>query len=103
MTESGFGPKEFPIQLVWPEALGEAAQVVNQFVISNDLTDPSAVYLLLGHAATPVFLDEAHAAQRLQERGGAVPISARGSFYMTRQNAQKLRDILDNHLKKAEK
>ena len=103
MTEPGAEPRQFPIQFVWPEALGEAAQVVNQFVLANDVSDPGAVYLLLGHAAAPVYLDEAHAAQRLSERGHALPITARGSFYMTRENAKKLRGILDDHLKKGEK
>jgi hypothetical protein len=103
MTESGDKPKEFPIQLVWPEGLADAAQVVNQFVLANDLSDPGALYLLLGHAATPVYLDQAHLEQRLQERGSALPISARGSFYMTRENAEKLRDIIDKHLKKGDK
>lgn len=99
MTEPA-PPGQFPITLVWPEALGETAQVVNQFVMSNDMSNSQAVYLLFGHVATPVYLDPAHAQQRLQERGNSIPVSARGSFYLTRENAAKLRDIIDNHLKK---
>ena len=93
---------EFPINLVWPEALGEAAQVANQFVISDDISDKNGVYLLLGHVSAPVYLDPEVARQRLAERGNSLPISARGAFYMTRLNLEKLRDIINNHLAKSQ-
>jgi len=94
---------DFPIHLVWPEALGETAQVVNQFVIANDISDTGGVYLLLGHVASPVYLEPEVAKQRLEARGNSLPITARGAFYMTRRNLENLRTIIDNHLAKEQK
>jgi hypothetical protein len=104
MTEpSEETPTSWEVRPVWPETLGESAQVVNQFVVSDDVSGPEGVYLLLGHLATPVFLTPEHAQQRFEQLGGAVMVAPRGSFYLTRKNAERLRDILDNHLKKKDK
>jgi hypothetical protein len=91
------------IQSIWPEGLAENPQVVNQFVIANDPAGPEGVYLVFGHLASPVWLSEEHAEQRLKQLGGALTINGRGAFYMTRANAERLRQILDTHLKKDEK
>ena len=88
------------VQAVWPEGMSENAQVVNQFAVADDPAGPGAIYLLLGHLASPVWLSKEHAEQRLKQLGGAVTINGRGAFYMTRENARRLREILDTHLKK---
>lgn len=88
------------VQAIWPEGLSDNAQVVNQFAVADDPAGPGAVYLLFGHLSAPVWLSQEHAEQRLKQLGGAVTISGRGAFYMTRANAERLREILDVHLTK---
>lgn len=90
------------VRAIWPEGLSESAQVVNQFALTDDPAGPGAVYLLFGHLAAPVWLSQDHAKQRLRQLGGAVTIGSRGAFYMTRGNAERLRDALDTHLKKGQ-
>lgn len=90
------------VRAVWPEGLAESAQVANQFALTDDPAGPGGIYLLFGHLAAPVWLSEEHAEQRLKQLGGAVTISPRGAFYMTRATAERLRDTLDLHLKKRE-
>jgi hypothetical protein len=91
------------VQAIWPEGLSEAAQVANQFALTDDPAGPGAVYLMFGHLAAPVWLSQEHAEQRLKQLGGSVTISPRGAFYMTRANAERLRDLLDSHLKRGQK
>ncbi len=101
MTAPETGPG-LQVQAIWPEGLSEGAQVVNQFALTDDPAGPGAVYLMFGHLAAPVWLSQEHAEQRLKQLGGAVTIGPRGAFYMTRANAERLRDILDSHLKKGQ-
>jgi hypothetical protein len=101
MTAPGPG-SGVQVQAIWPEGLSESAQVANQFALTDDPAGPGAVYLLFGHLAAPVWLSQEHAEQRLKQLGGAVTINPRGAFYMTRANAERLRDILDSHLKKGQ-
>jgi hypothetical protein len=86
------------VQAIWPEGMSEAAQVANQFALSNDVTGPGGVYLLFGHLAAPVFLSPEHARQRMEQLGGAVTIQPRAALYLTRENAVRLRELLDAHL-----
>jgi hypothetical protein len=98
MTDPGAAPFQIPVQAVWPEGLTGAAQVVNQFAISDDASGLGAVYLMLGHLSPPIFVSPEQAEQRLKQQGNAVPIAARGAFYMTMANAERLRDLLTDHL-----
>ncbi len=103
MTASFETGPELRVQAIWPEGLSEGAQVVNQFAATDDPAGPGAMYLLFGHLAAPVWLSQDHAEQRLKQLGGAVTISPRGAFYMTRGNAERLRDMLNTHLEKEQK
>jgi hypothetical protein len=98
MTDLGAAPFQIQVQAVWPEGLPGAAQVVNQFAISDDASGPGAVYLMFGHLGAPIFVSQEQAEQRLKQQGNAVPITPRGAFYMTMANAEKLRDLLTEHL-----
>jgi hypothetical protein len=100
MTDSGPAPFQIQVQAVWPEGIASAAQVVNQFAISDDATSPGAVYLMLGHLGAPVFVSPEQAEQRLKQQGNAIPINPRGAFYMTMGNIERLRDLLTDHLAK---
>lgn len=91
-------PDDIQVRALWPEGLAESAQVANQFVVANDITGTGGVYVLLGHLAAPVFVDAEHARQRLAQLGAAVTIQPRGAFFMTRQSAEQLRDVLVKHL-----
>jgi hypothetical protein len=101
MTTSEGGPG-IQVQAVWPEGLSDGAQVATQFALADDPAGPGALYLMFGHLAAPVWLSQEHAEQRLKQLGGAVTISPRGAFYMTRGTAERLRDLLDSHLKRGQ-
>ncbi len=68
--------------------------MVNQFALTADVTTEDGIYFLLGHFSAPIFSSE-HAQQRLQQIDGAVTIAPRGAFYMTRRNAERLRDLVN--------
>jgi hypothetical protein len=76
------------LRAIWPEGPAEAAQVVNQFALTADVTTEDGVYFLLGHFSAPIFSSPEHAQQRLQQLDGAVTIAPSGVFYMTRLNAE---------------
>lgn len=93
-------PFQIQVQAVWPEGLASAAQVVNQFAISDDAAGPGAAYLMFGHLGAPVFVSPEQAQQRLRQQGNAVPVTPRGAFYMTLGNIERLRDLLTDYLGK---
>jgi hypothetical protein len=88
------------VDLVWPDDIGANAAAVNQVMFANDQSIQDVVYLYLGHIAPPPWLTEGAAQQRLQALGNTLPVTAKGSFVMSRTRAEELWLALGRHLGK---
>lgn len=91
---------DIQLQAIWPEDLAAQAQIVNQCVFTFDQDYPDVVYMLLGHAASPLWLSPEVAAERVQQFGTSIAIQPRGSFVIGRKRAEEIWQALGRHLGK---
>lgn len=87
------------VQLVpkWPENATENPVVVNQFAILWDGTR-EAVFLVAGQIAPPIATVPEDGREQIERLNGRIPIHAKAALYMTRNQAEQLRDLLGRHL-----
>lgn len=73
--------------------------IATHFVASVDGTQSDmGIYLLVGQAVPPIWLTKEDADEGMERTGGVVPIRLRGAFYMTRDKARDLHELLGNYL-----
>lgn len=102
MTNPSQGDEvEVEFQLVWPDGTGSHSVAANQFVFAWDQNLRNMLYMHLGHAATPLWVNPEIARQRAAAAGGKpieLAIEPVGSFVMDRDRAEELYRALGRHL-----
>lgn len=92
------------VQLRWPEDAGSRAMVVNQVLLapgaSNGEESDGLYYLLLGHAAPPLFTDST--LEQLRSGTVELPLEVRAEVVVTRLHLLELRRQIDHYLDRDE-
>ncbi len=85
----------------WDRHALQPATVANQLLIVDGLrygdNQSEQVYLVLGHAAPPLFVNSADFAS-FQNDGGALPVEVKGTFVIERGRAVEWWKALGVHL-----
>jgi hypothetical protein len=103
-TENVTPPGGKEVRVVWPADTLSEPQVVNQFVISNDLPSMSGgldggIYLTFGHVSQPVLVDQRAVQKMIADKQPLdLDIQKLGTFYLSHNRARDLLEVLKAHL-----
>lgn len=88
------------VQVRWPDDTGTDSVAVNQVLFSFDQAITDVVYMYVGHVAPPPWPSSEIAHERLAANSNTLQIVPKGSFVMSRTNAEDLWQALGRHLGK---
>jgi hypothetical protein len=91
-------PQQVQLTPQWPDDATVSPAVVNHFAVMWDGAPGKALYLLAGQIAPPVITNEADAQDQLDALNGRIPVQMQATLYMTMDQAEQLRQILETQL-----